>query len=88
MVTRLKEVGKLKVPAAEESMTQAIIEMHDMVVKLLRDNNIVKSESDQSKNKMEIIIREVLKLQNTFVSLNQSSQWNTESIIRAIKPQL
>ncbi len=41
MVTRLKEVGKLKLPAAEESMTQAIIEMHDMVVKLVRENNIV-----------------------------------------------
>ncbi len=41
MVTKLKEVGKLKIPAAEESMTQAIIEMHDTVVKILGENNIV-----------------------------------------------
>ena len=41
MVTKLKEVGKLKVPAAEESMTQAIVEMHDTVVKILGENNII-----------------------------------------------
>jgi hypothetical protein len=70
MVTRLKENGKLKLPAAEESITQAIIEMHDFVVKILRENNIIESESDKSKNKIEIIIREVLKLQDSFVFLN------------------
>jgi len=37
---------------------------------------------------MEIIVREVLKLQNTFVTFNQYSQWDTESIIRNMKPQL
>ncbi len=41
MVTKLKDAGKLKVPAAEESMTQTIIEMHDTVIKILGDNNIV-----------------------------------------------
>ena len=41
MVTKLKDDGKLKVPAAEESLTQAIIEMHDTVVKIIGENNIV-----------------------------------------------
>ena len=62
--------------------------MHDTVVKILGENSIIESESDKSKNKIEIIIREVLKLQDTFVSLNQSGQWNTEAIIRTMKPQL
>ena len=44
--------------------------MHDTVTKLLKQNNIIKSDGDLSKNKMEAIIREVLKLQNTFVALN------------------
>ena len=37
---------------------------------------------------MEVVVREVLKLHDTFVSLSKSSQWNTESIIRTVKPQL
>jgi hypothetical protein len=77
-VLRLKENGKLKLPAAEESITQAIIEMHDFAVKMLRENSIIESDNEKLKNKIEIIIRQVLKLQTTFVSLNQSSQWNAE----------
>jgi ribosomal silencing factor RsfS len=37
---------------------------------------------------MEIIVKEVLKLQDTFVSLSKSSQWNTEAIIKTVKPQI
>ena len=37
---------------------------------------------------MEVVVREVLKLHDTFVSLSKSSQWNTESIIATVKPQL
>jgi ribosomal silencing factor RsfS len=37
---------------------------------------------------MEIMVREVLKLQDTFVSLSKSSQWSTEAIISTVKPQL
>jgi len=44
--------------------------MHDTVVKILTENNIMR---DNSKDKMEIIIKEVLKLQDTFVTLNKSS---------------
>jgi hypothetical protein len=37
---------------------------------------------------MEVVVREVLKLHDTFVSLSKSSQWNTEAIIGTVKPQL
>jgi hypothetical protein len=37
---------------------------------------------------MKIILREVLKLQNLFLKLYSSKQWNTETIIKAIKSQL
>ena len=62
--------------------------MHETVDKILKQNNIILSENDNSKDKMEIIIREVLKIQNTFVSLNSSSQWNTEAAIKSMKAQL
>ena len=37
---------------------------------------------------MEIVIREVLKLQNTLLSLNSSNHWNTEAVIKAMIPNL
>jgi hypothetical protein len=61
------------VPIVEAKITKVIIQMHETVVKILSENNIIQSESENSRNKMEIIIRQVLKLQDTFVSLNQSS---------------
>ena len=54
----------------EAKITKVIVQMHDTVVKILTENNIMR---DNSKDKMEIIIREVLKLQDTFVILNKSS---------------
>jgi hypothetical protein len=41
MVTKLKDIGKLKVNSAEETITLALIEMHDTVVKILNDNSII-----------------------------------------------
>jgi hypothetical protein len=62
MVIKLKDKGKLSISAAEETMTKAIIEIHDVVAKILHENSIIKSDSEISKNKMEIMVREVLKL--------------------------
>jgi hemerythrin len=62
--------------------------MHENVVNILNENSIIYSETEKSKNKMEIMVREVLKLQYTFVSLSKSSQWNTEAIISTVKPNL
>ena len=69
-------------------MTQALIEMHYAVAKLLNENSIIQTESEISKNIIEVVVREVLKLQDTFVSLSKSRDWNTEAIIATVKPQL
>jgi hypothetical protein len=47
--------------------------MHETVVKILEENHIITSERDKSKHKIEDNMREVLKLQETFLSLNQAN---------------
>jgi hypothetical protein len=69
----LKDEEVLEVTIVETKITKAIIQMHDTVAKILNENSIIKSESDKFTNKMEVIVREVLKLQDTFVSLSKSS---------------
>ncbi len=86
----LKDDGVLDLPIVETKITAAIIQMHDTVVKILNENSIIQSESEKSKNAMEIVVREVLKLSETFVSLSDSSQGRntTEVIIKTVKSQL
>jgi len=66
----LKDDGFLDVTEIEMKITKALVQMHETISKLLKDNNVIVSESEKSKKQMEMIIREVLKLQNTFVTLS------------------
>ena len=41
MVIKFKDKGKFTVSLAEEMMTKSIIEMHDVVSKILNENSII-----------------------------------------------
>lgn len=66
----LKDDGFLDVTEVEMKITKALVQMHETISKLLKDNNVIVSEYEKSKKQMEMIIREVFKLQNTFVTLS------------------
>jgi hypothetical protein len=70
MLTKLKDDGILDVNEVEDKITKTLLQFIEAINKILRDSNVILSESEKSKTKMEIVVREVLKLQNTFVSLN------------------
>ena len=70
MLTKLKDDGILDVNEVENKITKTLLQFIEAINKILRDSNVILSESEKSKTKMEIVVREVLKLQNTFVSLN------------------
>jgi hypothetical protein len=84
----LKSQGILKVEIAEESITKTIIQLTDDITKILRNNKVILSESAQSNKKMEILVKEVLKLQSSFVSSNNLNQLNLEQTIRSAKMEL
>ena len=86
----LKNDDILGVPEVSQSITRALVQMHETLNNLFKDYNIIQSESEISKSNLEIIIREALKLQSTYVSLNSSSRgkWNKEDIIKTLKLQL
>ena len=58
--------------------------MHEETKIILEKNSIIQNE----KSRIEIVIRELLKLHTTFVSLNSSNQWNTEAALKNMKSQL
>jgi len=84
----LKGQGILKLEVAEESITKTIIQLTDDITRILRNNKVILSESAQSNKKMEILVKEVLKLQNSFVSSNNLNQLNLEQTIRSAKMEL
>ena len=69
----MKDAGILELNLVETKITKTLLDFVDAINKILRDSNVIQSENEKSKNKMEIVVREVLKLQNTFVSLNSLS---------------
>ena len=73
MIIKLKDDGILDVNEVEIKITKNLLQFIEAINKILRDSNVIQSENEKSKNKMEIVVREVLKLQNTFVSLNSLS---------------
>ncbi len=64
----MKDQGILEVEIVENKITKTLVQFVEDITKILRNNNAIMSESLQSKKKMEILVREVLKLQSTFVS--------------------
>ena len=73
MIIKLKDDGILELNLVENKITKTLLEFIDAINKILRDSNVIQSENEKSKNKMEIVVKEVLKLQNHFVSLNSLS---------------
>lgn len=64
----MKDAEILDVNEVENKITKTLVKFIDDINKILRDSKVILSESEQTKKKMEIIVKEVLKLQNTFVS--------------------
>ncbi len=58
----LKDDNLLGIPEVSQSITKALVQIHETVNKLLKDNNIIASDNEKSKHTIEMIIREVLKL--------------------------
>ena len=73
MIIKLKDDGILDVNEVEIKITKNLLQFIEAINKILRDSNVIQSENEKSKNKMEIVVKEVLKLQNHFVSLNSLS---------------
>ena len=67
MIIKLKDDGILDLSEVETKASKNLIQFNESVTKTLREKNLISSESEKSKHKMEIIMKEVLKLQNTVV---------------------
>jgi hypothetical protein len=65
-----------------------IIEMHATVSKILYDHSIIQSDSVKSTNAMQTVVREVLQLQEKFISVSNKSEWTIEGIVKNLKSQL
>ena len=74
----MKDDGILTVSETESKITNLLVQMHEETKIILEKNSIIQNE----KSRIEIVIRELLKLHTTFVSLNSSNQWNTEAALK------
>lgn len=68
MLNNLKDEGILDIKDLEIKVTKSLIQFSENVNKVLKDNNLIYSDETNSKNIIEIIVREVLNLQKIYLS--------------------
>ena len=78
----LKNNGTLPVNTLENLAIQPMYLIYEAVAKLLRDNNIIKTESEEGKVKMECALTAIMKLQDAFLRQNKLNQFDIKSNIK------
>jgi phage-related tail protein len=58
----LKDAGILEIDIVENKITKTLLQFIDAINKILRDNKVIKNETEASKNKIEILFKEFIKL--------------------------
>ncbi len=67
----LKNNGTLDVNVLESSAIKPLHHIYEAISKLLRENNIIKKESQEEKAKIETVFGAIMKLQTTFITHNK-----------------
>ena len=84
-IITLKDDGVLELPLVEAKCAGPMLQMHELIHQILKDNNII-DEGEQERTKMEIMVSTVMKLQHTFLSQNATNQQEIRAIIKSIIP--
>ena len=84
----LKNNGILTDKNLEFNTIRPLYLIYEAIVKLLRDNNIIKTESEESKTKIEVVFKEIMKLQKTFICQNNLNQFDIQGNIAYIKSEI
>ena len=83
----LKNKGRITQSVVESSAPALMLELHLLLRQILKENNII-NEGEQEKNKMEILVSTVMKLQHSFISQSSLHQQDTRGIIMSMIPHL
>ena len=79
----------MEVEEVEEKLPKSFLNLHEVITKILKDNDILPSkDEEQMADYLQLIVKTVMKLQNTLIVQNTSNQEEIKSVIRSMKPEI
>lgn len=72
----LKESGVLSLAEIETKITLPMIQIYEHITKVLRENNVLKEESEAMMNKVEVLVGTIMKIQNTYIAQRKAERFD------------
>jgi uncharacterized protein YeeX (DUF496 family) len=73
----------------EGNLPKAFWQIHEMISKILKENNIVPNQEEvKGGNQLQVIVKTVMKLQSTLIANNGMNKQDIKSIIMSMKPEI
>jgi uncharacterized protein YeeX (DUF496 family) len=73
----------------EAKLPKAFWQIHEMIAKILKKNNVVPNEEEvKGGNQLQVIVKTVMKLQSTLIANIGMNKQDIKSIIMSMKPDI
>ena len=76
----------MDVPGIEARLPNSFLQLHQVITKILKENDILPNEEEQKVEELQLIVKTVMKLQSTLITQNTTNQEEIKSVIRSMKP--
>ncbi len=87
-MVNLKNNKTLSTKDLESKTIRPLFIIYEAVEKVLRENGIIKGESEEEKKKMECVFGAMMKLQTSFITQNKQNQYDIKANISSIKEEI
>ena len=69
----LQRLGVMPKPAIEAMLPNSFYKIHEVITKILKDNNILQSEEESKGDQLQLIVKTVMKLQSSLIAQNMNN---------------
>jgi hypothetical protein len=72
----------------ESSIPRPIVQLYNLLHSIVSENGIIRQEKENIKEKIELIVRTTMNLQNTLMNQSMNNEWDFERIIKSMKNEI
>ncbi len=77
----------MDVPEIEAKLPNSFMQLHEIITRIVRENNILPNEEESKVDQLEVILKIVFKLISTLIRKNPVNQEEVKNVIRSMKTE-
>ena len=81
----LKNRHVLDVPEIEAKLPNSFMQLHEIITRIVRENNILPNEEESKVDQLEVIVKIMFKLISTLIRKNPVNREEIKNVIRSMK---